>query len=102
MRNEIWGKDQDGNAILLSVEELPEPSPPDSVTPLQIRRALRQLGLKPQVDAMIETLDDEAKEAWEYAIEVRRDNELIESARLALGMSVDDADNLFRLAASLA
>ena len=77
----------------------PDPAPP-TVSPLQMRRALRAAGLKPQVDAYVLTLDEEAREAWEYATEVRRNNALIAAAGAALGKTDAELDDLFRLAGS--
>jgi len=74
---------------------------PDAVTPLQMRKALRAAGLRPQVDGYVATLSEEAREAWEYCVEIRRDDPFIASAADALGMTADQRDDLFRLAASL-
>lgn len=81
----------------------PAPPPvPASVTPLQMRKAIRQLGLKPSVDALIATLDEEIVEAWEYATEILRSNPLIAMAASALEMDAGQTDDLFRLAKTFA
>jgi len=72
-----------------------------SVTPLQIRRALRQTGLLDEVQSFIESSSVEVREAWEYAIQIDRNNELIIGAANAIGVSEQEVDNLFRLAATL-
>lgn len=72
-----------------------------SVTPLQIRRALRQVGLLDEVQNFIENSSAEVREAWEYAIQIDRNNELIIGAANAIGVSEQEVDNLFRLAATL-
>jgi hypothetical protein len=74
---------------------------PLSVTPLQMRKAIRQQGLKPTVDTFLETLDEEVVEAWEYATSIERDNEFITLALTGLGWTETQADDLFRLADSL-
>jgi hypothetical protein len=74
---------------------------PASVSPLQMRKALRQAELKAAADAYLATLDEEAVEAWEYAVTILRADPFIEGARVALGMSQSEADDLFRLAATL-
>lgn len=74
---------------------------PDSVTPLQMRKALRQLGLKAAVDAYIATLPEEVGDEWEYALAIERTNPLLQAAIPALGMTSEQADDLFRLAGSL-
>lgn len=83
----------------------PEPEPvivvPQSVTPLQARRALRKAGIKAEVDAYVETLDDDAQDAWEYALSVERNNPIVLGAGAALGMTEQQMDDLFILAATL-
>ena len=79
------------------------PAPvPESVTPLQMRKALRQLGLKATVDAYIATLDEETVEEWEYALAIERGNATLRTAITGLGWTNEQADDLFRLAATLA
>lgn len=78
------------------------PAPvPASVTPLQMRKALRHLGLKATVDAYVATLDEEAAEEWEYALAIERGNATLQAAAAGLGMTDEQADDLFRLAASM-
>lgn len=81
----------------------PAPVPvPSSVTPLQMRKALRQVGLKPAVDAYVASLaDEEAVEEWEYAISMERGNPMLNSAAALLGMTEEQVDDLFRLAAQI-
>lgn len=74
---------------------------PNSVSPLQIRRALREMGLLDEVTAYIGTMGDEAKEAWEYAVQIDRDDPLILAAASALRKSPAEVDAIFVLAASL-
>lgn len=76
------------------------PAVPSVVTPLQMRRAIRVSGLKATLDAFAETQSEEVIEAWEYALQIERNNEMIEAARIALGWTVEQADDLFRLAAT--
>lgn len=80
----------------------PEPEPvPASVTPLQIRRALLAQGLLDEVQAFVEAADLETRMAWEYAIQIDRDNALIAAAAEAIGATDADVDDLFRLAVTL-
>ncbi len=72
-----------------------------TVTPLQIRRALLQQGLLDDVTAFVEAADLETRMAWEYAVQIDRDNALIAAAADAIGASPADVDDLFRLAATL-
>lgn len=71
------------------------------VSPLQFRRALRQTGLSAQVSSYLLSQDEDVQEAFEYAIEIRRNDFLIESAGEALGKTPSEIDDLFRLAQTL-
>ena len=72
-----------------------------SVTPLQIRRALLAQGLLDDVTAFVEQADLETRMAWEYAVQIDRDNALIAAAAAAIGASDEAVDDLFRLAGTL-
>lgn len=72
-----------------------------SVTPLQIRRALLRQGLLDEVTAFVDQADRETRLAWEYAVQIDRDNALIGAAAEAIGATAADVDGLFRLAATL-
>jgi len=83
----------------------PEPVPA-SVSPYQFRLWLIRSGVSlAQVDALIESLPqparDEARVAWEYGLEVRRDHPLIGQFGASLGMDAAAIDAAFREAASL-
>lgn len=78
------------------------PAPvPQSVTPLQIRLALTQLGLRAAVDAAVLAADPGTRDAWEYALEIRRDNPLLAAFAAALGKTPEEVDEIFRIAARL-
>lgn len=77
----------------------PDPIPA-SVTPWQMRRALNQLGLRAAVEAAVASADQDTKDGWDYALEIRRDNPLIAGMGAALGMTEAQLDDLFRLAAT--
>lgn len=82
------------------------PVVPDSVTPYQFRVALLRAGVSlAQVDAMIDALPqpqrDEARVAWEYGLEVRRDHALVSQFAAALGMDDAAVDAAFVQAAGL-
>ena len=72
-----------------------------SVTPLQIRRALLRQGLLDEVTAFVDASDLETRMAWEYAVQIDRDNPLIAAAADVIGATPADVDDLFRLAATL-
>ncbi len=91
------------NAYVITL--LPPP-PPSSVTPLQMRKAIRAAGYKTAVDSYIATLGSteegaEALEAWDYALSVERTNPFIDMAASGLGLTSSQVDDLFILAATM-
>lgn len=89
--------------------ELPEPvapvtpappAVPQVVTPLQARRAINAAGLRTAIEAAVAAADQNTKDAWEYATEIRRDNALIATMAAALNLTETDIDNLFIAAAN--
>jgi hypothetical protein len=75
--------------------------PAAAVSPLQIRRALRQAGLKDAVEAYVADLPEADRAAWEYATAIERSHPLIAAAATALSLSPEAVDELFALATSL-
>lgn len=91
-----------GGALVRLPDPPAPPAPvPEAITPLQARRALRAADLLDAVNAWIATQSDDAQEAWEYCIEVRRDDALIAGAQAALGLTDEQVDDLFRAGAAL-
>lgn len=86
---------------------LPDPpGVPTSVSPYQFRLCLLRRGVSmASVDAMIDALPqparDEARVAWEYGLEVRRDHPLVSQFAAALGMTEAQVDAAFVEAATL-
>lgn len=81
----------------------PPPPAPElvvSVTPLQMRRALNHTGLRSSVEAAVAGADQDTKDAWEFASEIRRDNSLLLGMATQLGMTEQQLDDLFALAAT--
>lgn len=77
-----------------------------SVTMRQARLALRRTGVLQAVDAALEAMPDgDAKEdaliEWNHALTVERDSDLTKTLAAGLGLSDEDLDKLFALAASL-
>lgn len=83
-----------GNTIDQFIEVM---TVPQSVTPLQARRALRQAGLLDQVNAAAASTP-ETKEAWEFARSVERNSVFVATLAAALGLTDSQVDELFRLA----
>lgn len=94
------GEDQEAVAAAFAAEQGDLAPVPESVTPLQMRKALRHMGLKAAVDAYIFTLDEETVEEWEYALAIERGNPTLQTAITGLGWTEEQADTLFRLAAT--
>lgn len=69
--------------------------------PWQLRQALRVTGDYQQFISIIKSADELTQEAFEYASEYRRDSELVENMRLALGKTHEEVDSLFELAMTL-
>jgi hypothetical protein len=74
---------------------------PPAVSPLQARRALRREGLLDAVLALVAASEPDARDAWEYAVEFRRDDPLLRALAGQLGLTEADIDNLFRTAAAI-
>lgn len=82
--------------------EVVDPNPvPGSISPLQARRALTAAGMREAVDGYVATLEQDGKDAWEYATVVNRDNAIIAAGASALGLTTAQVDDLFRLGATL-
>lgn len=74
---------------------------PVQVRNIQLRRAIRKVGKKPQVDVHLATLTEDVIEEWDYADPIHRNHPLVVQTGLNLGWSVQELDDLFRLAATL-
>lgn len=87
------------------VEMQPEVFIPSVVTMRQARLALLQQGLLSQVQTAIDSLPSPQKEAaqieWDYSSEVHRDKPFVQLLGAALGLSDEQLDDLFILAAGL-
>lgn len=78
---------------------------PATVSMRQARLALFQQGILANVQAAIDSLSDPAKTitqiSWDYATEVRRDDDLVVQLSGALGLDSAALDALFTLASGL-
>ena len=86
----------------------PTPSPitiPTQVSMRQARLALFQDGLLYQVQTAIDAMAEPAKTttqiSWDYATAINRDDDLVIQLSAQLGLTSDDLDALFTLAATL-
>lgn len=73
------------------------------VSPSQARLALKRANMLAQVEALIDGLpkDDDVHIVWDYANEWHRDSPFINNLGAALGLSAQQIDDLFALAATL-
>ncbi len=78
---------------------------PEVVTMRQARLALLGAGLLAQVNTAVANMPgaegDAARIEWEYAQEVRRDSPLVAALSVALGLTDETLDNLYKIAAGL-
>ena len=72
-----------------------------SVTPWAIRKALNVSGLRASVEAAVKSGSQDLKDAWEFAQEFKRLDPLVIALGQGLGVSDEELDNLFKLAATL-
>lgn len=82
----------------------PDPTAvPQEVSPYQARVALLQAGHLDAVESLMANpaTPQEARIAWEYATTVRRQSAFIATLGPLLGLTDEQIDNLFRLAASI-
>ena len=91
----------DGSVDVLTGEDIPPQPVPEVVTPRQIRLALTQLGLRQTVEQAVAAGSQDLKDWWEYALDIERDHPLIEAMAQQLGITGEQVDGLFQLAASL-
>lgn len=90
--------------ILASRAEISQ-AVPEVVTMRQARLALLQFGMLAQVNTAVANMPgaqgDAARIEWEYAQEVRRDSPLVAALSVALGLTDETLDNLYKVAAGL-
>lgn len=72
-----------------------------SVSPRQIRQALTMVNLRAAVEAAVAASDQDTKDWWEFATEFERNHPKVIAMCAALGVSDQQADDLWLLAASL-
>jgi len=106
--NVTLGKMQRVNNQLVTLEDyLPEhaaavyaESVPYEITIRQAVLALREAGSLAAVETWVATLDGELKIYWNRSQTVRRDHAFVEAARVELGLTQQEMDQLFILAAT--
>lgn len=86
--------------------EKPDPDPEiEPVTPRQMRQALLAWNLLSTVEGAINSMSEPtksyAKVEWEYSLQFNRSHPLVNQMGAALGMTSEQLDNLWLLAATL-
>lgn len=89
-----------GELISDTDDGLPVPVPA-LVSARQIKLALLSDGLLDQVDTFATAQDRAVQISWEYATEFQRQDALLLAMATAFGMTDEQVDDLFRLAATL-
>ncbi len=74
---------------------------PASITPRQCRLILAQQGLLASVEQTISGMDEATRITWEYALEFRRDDPLLNALGVNLGLTPEQIDAFFIAAAQL-
>ena len=77
------------------------PTIPAEVSPRQIRQALTQVGLRAGVEAAVAAGSQDLKDWWEFATSFERQHPMVLAMAQGLGVTEQQLDDLFVLAASL-
>lgn len=72
-----------------------------SLSPWQVRQALNLSGHRAAVEGMIAASPIEINDAWKFASEFQRNNDMLVQMTAALGMTSAEVDDLFRLGSTL-
>lgn len=95
---------ENGTWIIQTIDPATLPIPvPRSITPRQCRLVLMQQGLLPQIEEMIAQSTDDVKITWEYALEFRRDDPMLQqfASNLSPPLTDEQIDQFFIAAAQL-
>lgn len=81
------------------------PPPPPTLLPYQFRAMLKLSGKEAQLMAVLDALTEPAKTValakLEYSLKFHRDNDLVEQARQAMGLTTEALDKLWLQAAAI-
>lgn len=77
------------------------PAVPASITPRQCRLILEQQKLLPTVEGIIAGMDEPTRITWEYALEFRRDDPLLNQLAVNLKLTPEQIDQFFIAASQL-
>jgi hypothetical protein len=91
----------DADGLPMLIDPVPVSTVPQSVSPLQARKALRQHGLLATVQGAVAAADADTQDAWEYATSFDRTSPFVLGMAHALGWTDAQLNDLFVLAATL-
>jgi hypothetical protein len=74
---------------------------PETVTALQLRRALLQANLLAAVESAVDDAGPDARLIWEYMTSADRNDPVLETLAEAVNLTSDETDAIFRTAATL-
>ena len=109
VNRQVW----DANGTLIVDEWIEDTSPPpEAASPATIRVALRRLHgvtnatLDATVDAVLSQIADpgerdDAETLWLYSVSIRRDHPLVAAVGVALNLTPEQIDDVFRTAATV-
>ena len=86
---------------IAAIEAANAPKVPASITPRQCRIILSQQGLLSTVEAAIAGMDEPTRITWEYALEFRRDDPLLNALAVNLNLTSEQVDQFFIAASQL-
>ena len=98
-----WLSDAEADAAVQAIIDayVPVDPVPESVSRRQLRKALAMGGMLDAVDAYVQSMDPVDRVDWDEAVEYERHHPLMEQGIAALGITPEQADDLWRLAATL-
>lgn len=85
----------------LQTRPQPDPVVPFSITPRQARLLLLQQNLLADVETLIAQQDEATKITWQYALEFRRDDPLLNQLAQNLNLTQEQLDQFFIEASAL-
>lgn len=74
---------------------------PEAVSARQMKLALYATGKIDAIEGFVSSQDKAVQISWQSATEFRRDDPMLKAMALEFGMTDEQADDLFRLAASM-
>lgn len=99
VRRVEWSPDR--IAMAQAKEASAKPKVPVFITPRQCRLILSQQGLLASVEEVIAGMDEPTRITWEYALEFRRDDPLLNQLAVSLNLTSEQIDQFFIAAAQL-